>query len=61
MTMVGFHASHEQAAPTVLLEAVRAAEEAGFDAAMCSDHLAPWSERLLPRDRSWNLRKRLFR
>jgi probable non-F420 flavinoid oxidoreductase len=45
MTMVGFHASHEQAAPAVLLEAVRAAEEAGFDAAMCSDHLAPWSER----------------
>jgi len=45
MTSIGFHASHEQLAPSALLEAVRAAEEAGFEAAMCSDHLAPWSER----------------
>ncbi|MBA3267008.1 MAG: TIGR03885 family FMN-dependent LLM class oxidoreductase [Acidimicrobiia bacterium] len=42
---VGFHASHEQLAPGDLLRAVQAAEAAGFDAAMCSDHLAPWSER----------------
>jgi probable non-F420 flavinoid oxidoreductase len=27
------------------LEAVIRAEQAGFDAAMCSDHFAPWSER----------------
>jgi probable non-F420 flavinoid oxidoreductase len=45
MPSVGFHASHEQLAPGDLLEAVRRAEAAGFDAAMCSDHLAPWSER----------------
>jgi probable non-F420 flavinoid oxidoreductase len=45
MTTIGFHASHEQLAPSALLEAVRAAEGAGFGAAMCSDHLAPWSER----------------
>jgi probable non-F420 flavinoid oxidoreductase len=45
MTTVGFHASHEQLAPSALLQAVRRAEAAGFDAAMCSDHLAPWSER----------------
>jgi probable non-F420 flavinoid oxidoreductase len=45
MTAIGFHASHEQMAPSDLLDAVRRAEQAGFDAAMCSDHLAPWSER----------------
>ena len=45
MVTVGFHASHEQSAPSDLLRAVVAAEESGFQAAMCSDHLAPWSER----------------
>ncbi|PZR53184.1 LLM class F420-dependent oxidoreductase [Xylanimonas oleitrophica] len=43
MTIIGFHASHEQMHPSDLLRAVQRAEEAGFDAAMCSDHLAPWS------------------
>jgi probable non-F420 flavinoid oxidoreductase len=45
MTIVGFHASHEQVPPARLLHAVQRAEQAGFDAAMCSDHLAPWSVR----------------
>jgi probable non-F420 flavinoid oxidoreductase len=45
VTLIGYHASHEQVHPTTLLDAVRQAEEAGFDAAMCSDHLAPWSAR----------------
>jgi probable non-F420 flavinoid oxidoreductase len=45
MVTVGFHASHEQAAPSDLLAALVAAEQAGFSAGMCSDHLAPWSER----------------
>ncbi|MEV0330208.1 TIGR03885 family FMN-dependent LLM class oxidoreductase [Micromonospora echinospora] len=45
MTVFGVHASHEQIHPTALLEAVVHAERAGFDAAMCSDHFAPWSER----------------
>src|SRR5688500_13493919 len=45
MTVVGVHASHEQIHPTALLEAVQAAEAAGFTAAMCSDHFSPWSER----------------
>lgn len=45
MTIVGFHASHEQLPPARLLHAVQRAEQAGFDAAMCSDHLAPWSVR----------------
>ena len=42
--IIGFHASHEQQPPDQLLRCVRAAEAAGFDAAMCSDHWAPWSE-----------------
>ncbi len=45
MTIFGFHASHEQVHPADLLRAVQDAERAGFDAAMCSDHLAPWSAR----------------
>lgn len=45
MTIFGFHASHEQVHPADLLVAVQRAEQAGFDAAMCSDHIAPWSER----------------
>lgn len=43
MTVIGYHASHEQLPPGMLLSAVRLAETVGFDAAMCSDHLAPWS------------------
>lgn len=42
---IGFHASHEQMPPSALLAAVRLAEQAGFDAAMCSDHFSPWSAR----------------
>ncbi|MGI9824028.1 TIGR03885 family FMN-dependent LLM class oxidoreductase [Agromyces sp. Marseille-Q5079] len=45
MTIVGFHASHEQLPPSRLLRAVKRAEDAGFDAAMCSDHFEPWSVR----------------
>jgi probable non-F420 flavinoid oxidoreductase len=43
MTTFGFHASHEQIPPAILLAAAQRAEEVGFDAAMCSDHIAPWS------------------
>ncbi|MCD1143706.1 TIGR03885 family FMN-dependent LLM class oxidoreductase [Kocuria sp. LUK] len=45
MATVGFHASHEQIPPEQLLRDVRHAEQAGFAAAMCSDHLEPWSPR----------------
>jgi probable non-F420 flavinoid oxidoreductase len=45
MALFGFHASHEQVHPSALLAAVRRAEDAGFDAAMSSDHISPWSER----------------
>lgn len=41
---IGFHASHEQFSPRVLLELAQHAERAGFNGAMCSDHLMPWSE-----------------
>jgi probable non-F420 flavinoid oxidoreductase len=43
MTIFGYHASHEQHPPSALLECVRLAEQAGFQAAMCSDHFAPWT------------------
>ncbi|GAB3535769.1 TIGR03885 family FMN-dependent LLM class oxidoreductase [Arthrobacter tecti] len=42
-TTIGFHASHEQIPPGQLLADVQLAEQAGFDAAMCSDHFEPWS------------------
>ena len=45
MPVIGFHASHEQISPAQLLQDVKLAEEAGFDAAMCSDHIEPWSAR----------------
>jgi probable non-F420 flavinoid oxidoreductase len=43
--IVGYHASHEQFPPSELLDYVRAAEDAGFQAIMTSDHIAPWSRR----------------
>ena len=42
---LGFHASHEQIAPSRLLSDVQHAERAGFEMAMCSDHIAPWGTR----------------
>ena len=45
MTIVGWHASHEQIPPSELLVAARHAEEVGFDAGMSSDHFSPWSAR----------------
>ncbi len=43
MPIVGYHASHEQFAPSELLRHAIAAEHAGFTGAMCSDHLLPWT------------------
>lgn len=45
MTEIGVHCSHEQVHPGQLLKDVRAAQEAGFTAAMSSDHFSPWSRR----------------
>jgi probable non-F420 flavinoid oxidoreductase len=42
MARIGFHASHEQFAPSELLRLVQLAERAGFDCAMSSDHFRPW-------------------
>jgi probable non-F420 flavinoid oxidoreductase len=53
MTLVGYHASHEQIPPAGLLRAVQRAEQAGFQAAMCSDHLAPWGERQGESGHAW--------
>src|SRR4051794_22767572 len=43
MPAIGFHASHELYPPHALLDYLRRAEQAGFRAAMCSDHLHPWT------------------
>ncbi|SFB63722.1 probable non-F420 flavinoid oxidoreductase [Rhizobium sp. NFR07] len=40
--IIGYHASHEQFAPSDLISYVQAAEDAGFHAIMTSDHIAPW-------------------
>jgi coenzyme F420-dependent glucose-6-phosphate dehydrogenase len=45
MARIGYHCSHEQYAPDRLLTLVQRAEAAGFQAAMCSDHFHPWTER----------------
>jgi probable non-F420 flavinoid oxidoreductase len=45
MPVMGWHASHEQIAPSRLLEDARHAERAGFRAVWSSDHFAPWSTR----------------
>jgi probable non-F420 flavinoid oxidoreductase len=45
MPVIGFHSSHEQIHPAQLLADVRHAQDAGFTAAMSSDHFVPWSER----------------
>src|SRR5919112_2448835 len=44
VTVYVYHCSHEQHAPSALLSYVRAAEAAGFAAAMCSDHFHPWTD-----------------
>ena len=43
MTVVGYHASHEQHTPSALLSAAVRASDAGFGAVSSSDHLSPWS------------------
>jgi probable non-F420 flavinoid oxidoreductase len=43
MTVIGYHASHEQHPPSALVAAVQAAADAGFGAVSSSDHVTPWS------------------
>jgi probable non-F420 flavinoid oxidoreductase len=42
MALIGYHASHEQFAPSRLLKLVQLAEQAGFDCIHSSDHFQPW-------------------
>lgn len=51
---IGFHASHEQFAPSQLLNYTVAAEQAGFDCAMSSDHFKPWSRSQGHSGHSWS-------
>ena len=44
MTVYGYHASHEQHAPSSLLEYVQLAGQAGFRGVMAADHMHPWLE-----------------
>lgn len=54
MVMIGYHASHEQFAPSALLALVAEAEAAGFDCAKSSDHFHPWSERQGQSGNAWS-------
>jgi probable non-F420 flavinoid oxidoreductase len=45
MSTIAYHASHEQFAPSDLLQLAIQAEQAGFGAIHSSDHFHPWSER----------------
>ncbi|MDR6820783.1 alkanesulfonate monooxygenase SsuD/methylene tetrahydromethanopterin reductase-like flavin-dependent oxidoreductase (luciferase family) [Neorhizobium sp. 2083] len=51
--MLGYHASHEQFSPRELLNYVKAAETAGFQAITTSDHIAPWSKRQANAGNNW--------
>lgn len=51
--LIGYHASHEQFAPSDLLTFVQMAETAGFQAIMTSDHIAPWSRRQANSGNNW--------
>jgi probable non-F420 flavinoid oxidoreductase len=44
MAIFAYHASHEQFAPSRLLEYTKRAERAGFSGFFSSDHFHPWSE-----------------
>lgn len=54
MATIGYHASHEQFSPGLLLQYAQAAESAGFSAAMCSDHFHPWCEEQGESGFSWS-------
>ena len=43
MPLITYHASHEQFAPSRLLDLVRRAEAAGFGGVFSSDHFHPWA------------------
>jgi len=51
---IGFHVSHEQFPPSEMLSCVVAAESAGFQCAMSSDHFKPWSRNQGHSGYSWS-------
>ena len=51
---IGFHCSHEQHPPSRLVALARLAEQAGFQAAMCSDHFHPWTTRQAQSGYTWS-------
>jgi len=53
LVRIGYHASHEQFAPSELLGLVTRAEAAGFHEAKSSDHFHPWSERQGQSGNAW--------
>ena len=54
MTIIGYHASHEQFAPGQLRDLAILAEQAGFQAAKTSDHFHPWSEHQAQSGFAWS-------
>jgi coenzyme F420-dependent glucose-6-phosphate dehydrogenase len=54
MTLIGYHASHEQFSPSQLRDLVVLAEQCGFQAAKSSDHFHPWSERQGHSGHAWS-------
>ncbi|WP_445390975.1 LLM class flavin-dependent oxidoreductase [Stenotrophomonas pavanii] len=50
---IGYHASHEQFPPATLLGLALRAEQAGFEALMCSDHFHPWTAAQGQSGHSW--------
>jgi probable non-F420 flavinoid oxidoreductase len=51
---IGFHASHEQFAPSLLLALAAEAQDAGFQAIKSSDHFHPWSEKHAQAGFAWS-------
>lgn len=45
MSLISYHASHEQFSPRQLLNLIKKAEQAGFTSCHSSDHFNPWSAR----------------
>ncbi|HET8595607.1 MAG TPA: TIGR03885 family FMN-dependent LLM class oxidoreductase [Intrasporangium sp.] len=54
MATIGFHCAHEQVAPSQLLTDVVHAEAAGFGAALCADHLSPWTSHQGQAGHAWS-------
>jgi alkanesulfonate monooxygenase SsuD/methylene tetrahydromethanopterin reductase-like flavin-dependent oxidoreductase (luciferase family) len=51
---LGFHCRHDQLPASTLPRVAALADEAGFTAAMCSDHFHPWSDRQGQSGYSWS-------